>query len=226
MAFLFCDFKRWSCATKAQTASTTAWAGLCGEWPQAAAPAAGCAAPCGQCPGFAPACRIRRPALHGQHRAADGGEFGVMFQLRGRLATATRRSSPRRRSRVGVVFGRALLQVGVQVGQAGLLNAVYRDVRPGCGASTTSPAVLLPGSAACSRAMLPPSLWPNSQGGWRAVSTPSAASSAGSTSSARRCMKSGCQCSVVGRGWTGRSRGASTPACDAQCSRTESRKLR
>ena len=86
-------------------------------------------------------------------------------------------------------------QLAALIGGAGLRDARDRDRldeqvrRDGDDAGTAW-------RAACSSAIEPPSLWPKSQG----RSMPTAAKSAGSTSSAWRCMKSTAQRSLAGRG--------------------------
>jgi hypothetical protein len=67
----------------------------------------------------------------------------------------------------------ALAQVGALVRVAGLLDARDRDVSTNtCGATAITPAASK--RAACSSAIEPPSLWPNSRG----RSTPSSPNSA------------------------------------------------
>ena len=141
-----------------------------------------------RCRGSAPACRTRRPALHRQQRAGDARDPSSMDHC-GRAGAARCGSSPRRPSRgrrgtsPGARAGRCL------VGDAGLARCCRRqvldeDVRRrhhGAGAARgTRRRAQQRDRAAVAVAEQPGQVPPRA----------SAASSAGSTSCAWRCMKS------------------------------------
>ena len=147
--------------------------------------------------GSARACRTRRPRPAPRAPGRDASSISAsMFQSRNAGSQPDVVPAAEGRVGVGVVAREALAQVGGLVGRARRLDARDRDVLDEQVRRDRDHAGHVGWRAACSSAIEPPSLWPNSQG----RSMPSAANSAGSTSSACACMKSGGQRSSGGLG--------------------------
>ena len=150
-------------------------------------------------------------ALHRQHRAADARRVALdrpwlERRIEPDVVPAPERASRRRRGSARACSSDPCS--GTPRAPCGCFGG--RTLRRMmCGAARSS-ATRSGRRAAYSNAIEPPSLWPNSH---RRFVTPSASSSAGSTSSACWCMKSdGPSVRRTRAASSGRSRGANTPA--------------
>ena len=133
-----------------------------GQFEQCASPAAGAG-----CGGSVPACRTRRPRPGWPAAGSGSSAAPPRCSRRGRPGPARCRSSPRRPSprRRGARARRCGRSVLAKASRVRAMLCTDTSSTKTCGASTTAPATASGKRAACSSAIEPPSLWPNSQGG-------------------------------------------------------------
>ena len=197
----------------AQAAITGSGWSRCGEWPQSGSSSSRVVrhAPRDAADLLQRAVLVVQ-ALHRQQRAADGARSRPRCSSRGTPGRSQMSFQPQKAESGVVVVARqalrrSVLSIGLRV--PARCSPPTRPRRRCAAPARPAPATASGKRAACSSAIEPPSLWPNSQGGCVDAAAPR--SSAGSTSCAWRCMKSRPQRSSARAAWSGRSRGANRP---------------